>query len=142
MAESLDGFEKQLKVIWEQAPEDLRNVWLRMGLMVALKKDIESRATGGYSGDSDNVKTYLARWNSGGYRGKMHNALWTLRETLQVLPHPSLSTASGMETHAQNAKKYYAQLKGETLATPAAGMGPLQALVQNIIDREEAGLSW
>ena len=139
--ENIDGFEQQLKTIYEQAPEDLRNLWLRMGLMIALKKDIEAVTTGGYTGTPDNVKNYLARWNAGGYKGKMYNALWTLRESMMILPHPALSTASDMEVHAQNAKKLYAQLKGQTL-TPKPGAGPLQSLVQNIIDKEEAGLSW
>lgn len=139
--DSVDGFETQLKVIWERAPEDLRNLWLRMGLLIALKKDMEAVATGGYAGSPDNVRNYLKRWDSGGYRGKMYNALWALRESMQVLPHASLSTAADMEVHAQNAQKLYGQLKGQAL-TPKPGAGPLQALVQNIIDKEEAGLSW
>lgn len=139
--ENVDGFEKQLKVIWEQADESLRNLWLRMGLLIALKKDVDAVATAGYAGTPDNVKQYLHRWQNGGYRGKMYNALWALRESVLVMPHASLSTAGDMETHAQNAKQLYAQLKGETL-TPQQGAGPLQAMVQNIIDKEEVGLSW
>ena len=139
--ENIDGFSKQLQVIWDQADEDLRKLWLRMGLLIALKKDMDAIATAGYTGNPDNVQKYLDRWNNGGYRGKMYNALWTLRESMLVLPHASLSTAADMETHAKNAKQYYAQLKGET-STPVQGAGPLQALVQNIIDKEEVGLSW
>jgi hypothetical protein len=57
------------------------------------------------------------------------------------MPHASLSTAADMETHAKNAQKLYSQLKGQTL-TPNQGAGPLQAMVQNIIYKEELGLSW
>jgi hypothetical protein len=139
--ENLDGFEKQLKVIWEQADEDLRKLWLRMGLLIALKKDIEAVTSGGYSGTPDNVRKYLDRWDNGGYQGKMYNALWTLQESVMLMPHASLSTAADMETHAKNAQKLYSQLKGQTL-TPNQGAGPLQAMVQNIIYKEELGLSW
>lgn len=139
--ENIDGFSERLKTIWEQAPEDLRDLWLRMGLMVALKKDIEAVTTGGYTGAPDNVKKYLERWENGGYKGKMYNALWTLRESMMLMPHASLSTASDMETHAKNAKQLYQQLKGETL-TPQQGAGPLQPLVQKIIADQEAGLGW
>ena len=139
--ENIDGFSERLKNIWEQAPEDLRNLWLRMGLMIALKKDIDAVTTGGYAGTPDNVRKYLDRWDNGGYKGKMYNALWTLRESMLLMPHASLSTAADMETHAKNAQKLYAQLKGQTL-TPQTGGGPLQSLVQKIIAEKEVGLGW
>lgn len=139
--ENLDGFSQRLKTIWEQAPEDLRKLWLRLGLLIALKKDIEAIATAGYSGSPDNVRQYLERWNNGGYRGRMYNALWTLQESLSLLPDPALSTAADMETHAKNAQSLYARLKGETLS-PQAGGGPLKALVQKIIAEQEVGLGW
>ncbi len=138
----LDGFDKQLKVIWDQADENLRELWLRLGLLIAFKKDLEAVATAGYSGTPDNVQQFLARWRSGNPQKLMYNALWTLRESLLVMPDPALADAASMETHAQNAKKAYAQLKGETLQTTRPGAGPLQSLVQNIIDKEEAGLTW
>ena len=139
--ENIDGFSERLKTIWEQAPEDLRKMWLRMGLMIALKKDIEAITSGGYKGNPDNVQKYIDRWENGGYKGKMYNALWTLQESIMLMPHASLSTASDMETHAKNAKQLYQQLKGETLQTQQ-GAGPLQPLVQKIIADQEAGLGW
>ncbi|NLO07438.1 MAG: hypothetical protein GX131_16535 [candidate division WS1 bacterium] len=139
--ENINGFEQQLKVIWDKAPEDLRNLWLRMGLLIALKKDIDSGLTLGYSGQADNVRNYMQRWDNGGYKGKMYNSLWALRESVMLLPHPALATTADMDTHAQNASKLYAQLKGQSL-TPKPGFGPTQALVQNILDKAEAGISW
>jgi hypothetical protein len=139
--ENIDGFSERLKTIWENAPEDLRNLWLRMGLMIALKKDMEAIASGGYSGSPNNLDQYLDRWESGGYRGKMYNALWTLRESVLLMPHASLSTAADMETHAKNAQKLYSQLAGETITTQS-GSGPMQAVVQKIIAEQELGLGW
>jgi len=121
-------WDQRLKKLYEDAAKNnpkLVKLWEQMGWLVAAKKDWDDMLAGK---KPTNMEQYKKRMQTNA--GKIANVLWTMKETMLMLP--GLSTASTVEEWAQKTKKAYKQLTGKDLLPSGSGESAWKTFAVNV----------